>query len=93
METRASRVAKATSPASQAAPIRNLGISNTRAKAKVEAGRSRKATARKAQVSRTRAVLVGHSRIRAADSLGTATSVTKRATGQQTAHRKGKCKP
>ena len=92
-ETRASREVVAAGPASQAAPSRNLGTSNTRAKAKVETGRSHKQMTRKAQLLRARAVLVSHNRIRVEDSLGTSTSVAKWATGQQTALRKEECKP
>ena len=63
--------------ASQAALSRRRGTSNAKARAKVEAGRSRKAMSRKAQVLRTRMVLVGCNRIRVAYSLGTAASVAK----------------
>ena len=58
MEMKASRAAIAVSPAIQAAPSRNLGNSNARARAKMEAGRSCKAATKKAQVFRARAVLV-----------------------------------
>ena len=92
-EMRASRAVAVVGPASQAAPSRKLGTSNARAKDKAKAGRSCKAMTRKAQVLRARAVLVGCSRIRVADSLGSATSVVKRATGQKTARREEKCKP
>ena len=93
VEMRVSRVIAEASPASQVAPSRKLGTGNARVKAKAEAGRNCKALTRKAQVLRARAVLVGHSRIRVADSLGPVTSVAKRAPGQQTAHRKEECRP
>ena len=78
--------------ASQAARSQRRGTSNAKARAKAEAGRSRSKTARKRLVSRARVALVGRSRIRVADSLETATSVVRQATGQRTAHRKAECK-
>ena len=93
VETRASRSVVIVGPAYQAAPSRKLGTSNTRAKAKAEAGRNHKETTRKAQVLRARAVLVGCNRIRVADSLGTATFAARQATGQPTARKREECKP
>ena len=79
--------------ASQAAPSRKLGTSHAKARAKVEAGRSRSKVDRKAQVSRAKVVPVNRSRIRVADSLATATSVERQATEQPNALRKAECKP
>ena len=93
MEMRASRTAVAAGPTRQVAISRNLGTSNARVGAKVEAGRSCKAMSRKAQVLRASMVLVGCNRIRVADSRATATFVAKWAAGQQVARRKVKCKP
>ena len=91
-EMRTSRVAVTTSPVSKMAANKNNGTSNTRARAKVDTGRSHKIT-RQVQVSRAKAVLVGRSKVRIADFLGAATSVANRAIQQQTAPREENCKP
>ena len=93
MEARVSRAVAAVGPASQAVPSRKVGTSNARAKAKVETGRKHREMTREAQVLRARAVLVGCNRIRVADSLGTAKSEAKQATGQQTIRKREECKP
>ena len=92
-ETRVSRAVVAVGSASQAATSRKLRTSNGKFRAKAEAGRNHKSTIRKARVLRARAFLVGHNRIRVADSLGTVTSVAKWATRQQTVLRKEEHKP
>ena len=79
--------------ASQVAPSRKLGTSCAKARAKVEAGRNHSKMARKVIVFRARVVLADSSRIRAADSLGTATSAARQATEQPTAHKREECKP
>ena len=93
METTGKRAVAAVSRASQAAQSRRRGTSNAKARAKVEARRSRSKMARKSLVSRARVALVGRSRIRVADSLGTATSAGRPATGQPTARKKEECRP
>ena len=79
--------------ASQATRSQRRGTSHARARAKVEAGRSRNKTAQKVRVSRARVALAGRSRIRVADSLETATSAGRQATGQPTALKREECRP
>ena len=93
VETTGSRAVALADRTSQAVPSPKLGTSRAKAKAKAEAGRSRNKTARKVRVSRARVALVGRNRIRVADSLETATSAGRQATGQPTARRKAECKP
>ena len=92
MEMRASRAVAVVTRANQAARSLRRGTSNAKARAKVEAGRSRSKMARKHLVSRARVTLVGRSRIRVADSLETATSAGRQATGQPTAHKSEECR-
>ena len=92
-ETRGSRAVAIVARASQAAQSRNLGTSRAKARAKAEARRSRSKMAQKVRVSRARVALVGHNRIRVADSLRTATFVGRQATGQPTARKKEECRP
>ena len=72
---------------------RKLGTSRIKARAKVEAGRSRSKMARKVPDFRARVVLADGSRIRVADYLGTATSPARQATGQPAAHKREEGKP
>ena len=93
VETTGKRAVAVVGRASQAARSRRRGTSNAKARAKAEAGGSRNKTARKLRVSRARVAPAGRSRIRVADSLETATSAGRQATGQPTARKKEESRP
>ena len=93
MEMTGKQAVAVASRTSQVVPSPKLGTSRAKARAKAEAGRSRNKTARKVRVSRARVALVGRNRIRVADSLETATSAGRQATGQPTARKKEECRP
>ena len=93
VETTGKPAVAVVSRASQAARSPRRGTSHARARAKAEAGGSRSKTARKIPVFRARLAPVARSRIRVVDSLGTATSAGRQATGQPTARKKEECRP